>query len=77
MEKEEIFKWILRELEEHQLITSRLVHQVTLSKSDYDTSKREAFIIKDTVSRRKKATVEKFLSNCRYKFRDRMDESSI
>jgi hypothetical protein len=24
--KEEIFKWILRELEEHQLITSRLVH---------------------------------------------------
>ena len=24
--KEEMFKWILRELEEHQLITSRLVH---------------------------------------------------
>lgn len=24
--KEEMFKWILRELEEHQLVTSRLVH---------------------------------------------------
>ena len=75
--KEEMFKWILRELEEHQLVSSRLVHQVTLTKSDFDVARQEAFIIKDTVSTRKRPTVEKFLTLCRHKFRDRVDESNI
>lgn len=76
-QKEEMFKWILRELEASQLVTSRLIHQVSLSKSDYDSQKRETFVIKDTVSTKKRDAVEKFLTSCRYQLRDRVDEASI
>ena len=48
-----------------------------LSKSDFDIQRREAFIIKDTVSARKKAVVEKFLTKCRHRFRNHIDESNI
>jgi len=76
-EKEKMFKWILKELEELDLLTSRLVHQVTLTKSDYDHFRHEAFIIRDTVSTSKKPVVEKFLNVCRHKFRESVDESNI
>ena len=76
-QKEDMFKWILRELESSKLVTSRLIHQVSLSKSDYDSQKREAFVIKDTVSTKKRDAVEMFLSNCRHQLRDRVDESNI
>lgn len=39
--------------------------------------KREAFLIRETVSRKKKDVVEKFLVNCRHLLRDRVDESNI
>jgi ribosomal protein S14 len=76
-EKEQMFKWILKELDELQLISSRLVHQVTLAKADYDSFRHEAFIIRDTVSTSKKPVVEKFLNVCRHKFREQVDESNI
>lgn len=76
-EKEAMFKWVLTQLEENQLVTSRLIHQVIISKSDYDVQKREAFLIKETVSTKKRAAVEKFLTNCRYQLRDRLDESNL
>ena len=56
--KEGLLKWILRQLENHYLPTSKLVHQIILSKSDYDTLKREVFIIRDTVSSMKKDAVD-------------------
>ena len=50
---------------------------MSLSKSDYDSQKRETFVIKDTVSTKKRDAVERFLTNCRYQLKDRVDESCI
>ena len=76
-EKEMMFKWILRELEENQLVTSRLIHQVIMSKSDFDIQKRECFIIRETVSTKKKDIVERFLTNCRHMLWDKVEEANI
>lgn len=76
-EKEDLFKWILRELEEHKLVTSRLIHQVVLSKSDFDLQRREVIVIKDTVSTKKRDVVERFLASCRHKLKEHVDEASV
>jgi hypothetical protein len=50
---------------------------VIRSKSDFDIQKREAFIIKETVSSKMKDVVEKFLTSCRIKLKDQVEESNI
>eukprot|EP00347_Sterkiella_histriomuscorum_P004572 403359952 len=75
--KEEHIKWVLRELENHQLYASKLIHHQVLSKSDYDTSKREMFIIRDIVSAKKRNLVDKFLELCKGHFEDEVEESNI
>ncbi|CDW82361.1 UNKNOWN [Stylonychia lemnae] len=76
-QKEEHIKWVLRELENHQLMASKLIHHQILSKSDYDYSKREVFLIRDIVSTKKRVLVDKFLELCKQHFQDEVEESNI
>lgn len=57
-EKEDHIAWIMEQLKNKRFFNSKVIHQITLIKSDLDAYKQEVLMVKDIISESKLEEVQ-------------------